>query len=269
MEVTEATQKMPLTDLSREFRVLSSLAYFGWLDSQQLQALCFPDSTMSTVRTTLHYFEEAGWVHHVRWCIGPPDGGHIWATRSKGIQMIERSVSIVPHPVSDLARPTTAIEREEWRVQLAIRTLVTRLVLRARQQPLLASLALTLPPTTWQAALADPGLEPDAVLSIGPDGRRRQQSTWLPWVPSAPLAASSVAFAIYGDRSTPDEHLPSLVRSLACAQHATPYVIVVVLNSEARLAVAQNTVNEIHAARSAHVTTWQRAQDCISHCVRQ
>ncbi len=55
--------------LQRDIAVLSALAHLGWLTTEQVHALCFPGAMVSTVRTTLRYFREAGWVYAARWRI--------------------------------------------------------------------------------------------------------------------------------------------------------------------------------------------------------
>ena len=48
------------TATQRDIAVLSALAQLGWLTTEQVHALCFLGTMVSTVRTTLRYFREAG-----------------------------------------------------------------------------------------------------------------------------------------------------------------------------------------------------------------
>lgn len=254
----EDTEATPLT---RELSVLSSLSQFGWLTTQQLHALCFQGMAVSTVRTTLHYFEEANWVHHVRWRIGAPDGGHIWAIQLKGIRTLQQYLPAVPRIVCDLSRPTCALEQEEWRVQLAIRNFMTRFVLETRQRPLVAVASVALPTTTWQHALATPRIQPDFSLSLAWDPAVVQSSIWLPWTDPASADAESVRalparFALYCDRTARASHLAWLIRTVTAETTGELQLPIVVLRSEDRRAAAQEALCQIDPQPVCHVVTW-------------
>ena len=251
------------TELARDLGVLSSLVHFGWLNTQQLQALCFPGAALATVRTTLHAFEEANWIQHVRWRIGPPDGGYIWAVRRKGIRILTQYFPIVPQIVTDLARPSSALEQEEWRVQLLIRTFVTRFVVEARRHPLLAACTVTLPPQTWQPDVAGPHLEPGARLAIVWDPPTRHEPSWLPWTSIAPLIGRPTQYALYCDRQVPAEQLKWLVAGWVERARVEQHIPVLLLNNAERYCLAIAALAPLRAEQPMRLTTWPDLQHSI------
>jgi len=256
MIVMEAAQETVPAALAREVSVLSSLAHCGWLNTQQLQALCFHGFAISTVRTTLRYFEEAGWVHHVRWRVGSPDGGHIWAILPKGVRVLERYLPVTPQLMQDLSRPSSALEQEEWRVQLAVRSFVTRFVLEARHQPLLATASVTLPTNTRRSELDCPRIEPDVSLFIEWERQTTQSSNWLPWTSPPSACGRPTQYALYCDRTVALSYLPWLIRTWTASVTTEPRIIVLLLNSEDRQVAARNVLNELDSKAPLRVAIW-------------
>src|SRR3712207_6058476 len=134
--------------LKRDVATLSTLAHLHCGTVQHLHALCFPHHARATVRVSLHYLAAAGFVAQSTWQTkrvsrmrGPEtreEGGQVWTLTPKGHALLQQYVPDVP-PLAwiDLARPSTALEHEEWRVRLDVRTLLIRLVLEARSAALL------------------------------------------------------------------------------------------------------------------------------------
>lgn len=258
-----------VTSLGRELSVLSSLSQFGWLTTQQLHALCFQGMAVSTARTTLHYFEEANWVYHVRWRIGGPECGHIWAIQLRGIRTLEQYLPTARQIVSDLSRPTSALEKEEWRVQLAVRNFMTRLVLEARQRPLVAAASFAVPGNSWQHALVAPLIQPDLTLSLAWEQAVVQSSTWLPWIDTVDADAEAARvlpahFALYCDRTASASHLSWLMRTVATESIGKPAMPVVVLRNEDRRAAAQDALYQIASPPVCRIVTWAELEQGLS-----
>ncbi len=263
---TEAVEETEVTPLTRELNVLSSLAHFGWLNTQHLHALCFHGMAVATVRTTLRYFEEAGWVRHVRWRLGSPDGGHVWAIQFKGIRLLEQYLPVVPQIVSDLSRPTSALEQEEWRIQVTVRNFVTRFVLEARQRPLIATASLSVPSRTWQHALAAPRITPDAILSLVWERPKIQLSSWLPWTDSAPPGGRPTQFALYCDRTATISHLSWFIHTVTADVQDKPRIAVLVLGSAERQAAAQDTMRQLGRQPACRIATWAELEHGLFSC---
>ena len=137
----------PHTDdtLRRDIAILSTLAHLHCATVLQLHALCFPYQTLATARITLYYLAEANFGIRTCWRLKREtrERGQIWTLTAKGHDLLRRYVHDVPAlTFLDLARPSTSLEHEEWRVRLQVRTLVLRLLLEARRAPLLQCLAV-------------------------------------------------------------------------------------------------------------------------------
>ncbi len=179
----------PHTDdtLRRDIAILSTLAHLHCATVLQLHALCFPYQTLATARITLYYLAEANFVIRTCWSLKREtrERGQIWTLTAKGHDLLRRYVHDVPAlTFLDLARPSTSLQHEEWRVRLQVRTLVLRLLLEARRAPLLQCLDVLLPttanwPTSWGGA---PQVEPDALISIVWQPGTRKGGEWLPWL---------------------------------------------------------------------------------------
>lgn len=165
--------------LSLDLATLTALAHTGWLSTSQLHALCFPNASINTVRSTLKHLAQTGCVAPIRWRCSVPDGGQPWFITPLGIEVLTRyravQQTIVIH---DVQRPGSALQQVEWQTQLAVRDVIVQMVMTARATPWLAALETQLPPwpPTWPAPLAA-----DAKLAIVWDEAEQQSSHWLPW----------------------------------------------------------------------------------------
>src|SRR3954453_2462005 len=122
--------------LKRDGAILSTLAHFQCATVHQLHPLCFPSHTLATARITLYYLAEAHFIARSNWRLKREshERGQVWTLTAKGHALLQRYVQHTP-PLThiDLARPSSAIEHEEWRVRIQIRTLLVRLLLEARR----------------------------------------------------------------------------------------------------------------------------------------
>ncbi len=195
---------IPTTTLPREVAVLQTLAYVGWLTTEQMHALCFPSSVVATVRTVLRALEDAHWIYHVRWRIKAATKSHIWAITPVGFQVATHyGTTGASYYSADLGRPSTALEHTEWHIRLAVRTLVTRLVLEGRRAALLAQFSVLFPDFRSASFLGDTaGLPPDLVLAIVWSPNKTHAVTWLPWTANANYGAHTPAthYALFFDR---------------------------------------------------------------------
>ncbi len=229
--------------LQRDLAVMQTLAHVGWLTTDQVHALCFPHTMRATVCRTLRQFAAAGWVQSARWRVAAQPCGHVWALTRSGYQLMSR-YGVLPEPwgVYDLARPSTTIEKAEWRAHLAVRTLIVQLVVEARQTAALAAVApsLALQPTPslslWSA-------EPcaDAILTIAWSPAAVQPSRWLPWTGSAPVPGATTTYVVCMDR----EGRRLDAAWLQMVLHLDPTAIpIIILNSAERHVQAQQVVQQ-------------------------
>ncbi len=242
--------------LNNDLAVLHTLAHVGWLTTQQVQALCFPGYTIATVRLRLRYLQEAHWIEHVRWRVSPSGGGHIWSITRQGVGIAERYLPVpVPTLISDLGRPTTALEQNEWRIRLAIRNLVVRLILAARRLALLSSLELTLPPYAWPPELAVPTMQPDVELAINWHPPTVKTDTWLPWSDLPSGADQTTHYVIYVERSTGLSHATWLPKACTARTEQEAQIPVVVLQQADRYEHIQEQLCS-HDVDSIRLSTW-------------
>jgi hypothetical protein len=202
----EATWLSPEATLQRDLTILRTLVYLGWSTTEHMHALCFPCVGIATARMALRTLEDAGWIWHARWRIKTSSGSHIWTITTKGLQLLTcYGFRTTRSMQCSLGRPSTAFEHVEWRVGLAARTLITRLVLEARRTELLAHYNAVLS-TPWRGSPVDDGapLPPDVVLSIAWAPRIRHPSTWLPWITDVDhdVHTNMVQYALSFDRAS-------------------------------------------------------------------
>lgn len=165
--------------IDHDLATLCALAHTGWLTSSQIHRLCFPNQVVATVRLTLRYLAEAGWIKQLRWRVGRADGGRTWAITRRGVAMIGHYCDIKnPTILQDHRRPSSSLEQEEWHTQLRVRELVTALICSARQRALMSRFAVTLP--VWPPPPQRMSSH-DADLAVVWGLRKRQEATWLPW----------------------------------------------------------------------------------------
>jgi hypothetical protein len=234
--------------VTRELRVLRTLAHVGWLTTEQLHALCFPSDVMATVRTTLRQLEQAGWICHARWRIKSTSGSNVWGIGYKGPFILSRYGADVPPNLLNLTRPSTAMEHEEWFVCAQARLLLVRLVLNARCNSLLCHIDVRFADTNPARGSAGGGADqPDALLAIAWTPPVVHTSTWLPWLdpPQHADATRTVRYACFFARSVPlaaPASAPLLPQGFdACG---ADHVLVVVPRA------AQ--VEQVHAALAQH-----------------
>lgn len=235
------------TLVTREITVLRTLALVGWLTTEQLHVLCFPGDAMATVRLTLRYLEGAGWLRHARWRIKATSGSNVWCLGHKGPLILNRYGDGTPPRVVDLARPSTAIEHEEWFVRLQVRLLLVRLILEARQTVLLNDVNVTLSdvePSTH--GFASDAILPDVMFTAFWTPQVMHAFDWLPWlhVNNVRCDTEPTRYALYFDRTA---HLANPV-------------------------YARSPYKRLHAATSDHAiivvpcaADVERVQQCIPH----
>ena len=253
----------PDTDdtLRRDIAILSTLAHLHCATVLQLHALCFPYQTLATARITLHYLAEANFVIRTCWRLKREtrERGQVWTLTAKGHDLLRRYVHDVPAlTFLDLARPSTSLEHEEWRVRLQVRTLVLRLLLEARRAPLLQCLDVLLPttanwPTSWGGA---PQVEPDALISIVWQPGTRKGGEWLPWLDVGILPTTPIRYPIFVQRThsqaIPTESLPTWAAMYSELQH----IPVVVLRNEVGYTEATRQLTMLAPTSPIRLTTW-------------
>ena len=239
--------------LQRDVAILSTLAYLHCATAQQLHALCFPYHTIATTRTTLYYLAEAHFIARTPWRLKreSDERGQVWALAAKGHDLLQRYIPHLP-PLAriDLARPSTALEHEEWRVRLQVRTLLVRLLLAARQTPLLLAIEVQLPwNASWPTARGDVPLPgPDACVAITWHPAERKAADWLPWLEPSPTQATTILHPIYVERTHARTNLASMLPAWSQNwpdQHLLP---VVILQDEGRYAP---TLQQLHTLPQA------------------
>ncbi len=242
--------------LQGDLAVLQTLTHVGWLNTQQVQALCFAGYTMATVRTRLRYLEEAHWIEHVRWRVGQSGGGQFWNITRQGIGMAERYLPVrVPVLLPDLGRPSTALERAEWRIGVVTRNLIVRLILAARRMALLANLDLMLSPAAWPSELATPSHQPDVELVIQWHPPTVKSGTWLPWSDMPGEAGPATRYVIYVARCSEVSPLTLLMKACAARKEQSAHVPVVVLQEADRYGRIQEQLRTLDLG-GISLSTW-------------
>ncbi len=262
----------PLLDsgLQRDVAILSTLAHLHCATVVQLHALCFPYHTLATARITLHYLAEASFINRSSWRLKheSAERGQVWTLAARGHDLLQQYVPHIP-PLArlDLGRPSTAMEREEWRIRLQVRTLLLGLLLESRTTPLLHYLEIQLPGTTnWPAAWGNAAhLEPDALVSVVWHPAERQQGDWLPWLGAGPLPASAIHYPIFVERMHTQAELAELVPLWAAAGPAPQHMSVVILRNEDRYTATSKYLATLPLATPLRLATWAELDGGTTH----
>ncbi len=232
-----------------DLSVLATLAHINWLNTQQLQALCFPGYSLGTVRTRLRHLQKARWIEAVRWRVGEPQGGQFWTISRQGT-VIARRYFMLPATVSEVevVRPSTALEQQEWCAQAMLRTLIVRLILEARERALLSHLALDLRCEYIRPAMHNVSTKPDTEINIVWEPATMKGADWLPWLMSSQPPDHATRYAIYIDR--PAAATPFLwiaeERPLEVAERS---IAIFVLHSDERHAAFQQRLQGLPVSR--------------------
>ncbi len=254
------------TRLTRDVAVLSTLAHVAWLTTDQLHALCFPETKLATVRTALRYYEEAGWLRRARWGISGCPKHHVWTITTKGNTIVARYTPIHVQPqFVDLSRPSTALEQDEHRVQMVVRTFLVRLILEARARPCLAQLSVTLKGgTPAHSGVPFAAIAPDAMLSVVWEPARRQAAIWLPWRDGAQHTDHLMHYPLYVDRAVhPDQHAVMFAeRDAPSATH--PCIPLLICDHDDRLRAVQHTLQARMPQQAVRMSTWTRLERGIT-----
>lgn len=255
--------------LKRDIAVLSTLAHVHYGTIQQLHALCFPNYALATTRMSLHYLEAAGLVTHSTWRLrrgryiaGPEIGcerGQVWILTARGWYLLQQYTTNVPPFMSvDLARPSTAIEHEEWRVRLDVRFLLMRLVLEARDRALLNDVEIILPggagwPEGWQYASCP---QPDALISVLWSPTVCQPYDWLPWIAPRTGLTNQIHYPIYLERNLSKRSITEVVCAWSQISTEHPFIPTVILNTEERLVSTYQRAVALPNPPFLRLTTW-------------
>ncbi len=258
--------------LKRDVAILSTLAHLHCATFSQLHALCFPFHTLGTARLTLRYLAEANFIARSTWRLKyeRDERGQVWVLSAKGIDVLQRYAPHVP-PLAriDLGRPSTAVEYEEWRIRLQVRTLLIRLLLEARQTPLLHALEIRLPwsaswPTAWgQVPLPDP----DACISVTWRPAERQGVDWLPWLDPGPAHQHTIHHPIYLERAYAQTNLLDLVPAPSQCRPNEQVVPLLVLRDEARRLPILEHVQALPEAPAMRLATWAALDEGLTHAL--
>ncbi len=235
--------------LKRDIAVLTALAQLHCATVHQLHALCFPYHTVATARLTLYYLAEAHFISRSNWRLRreSQERGQVWTLTAKGHDLLQRYVPrISPLAHIDLARPSSAIEHEEWRVRIQIRTFLVRLLLEARRTAVLNCIQVQLPwDVSWPTPCGDaPQPEPDALLAVVWYPAKRQSATWLPWLEPDTEPSNAIQYPIYLERTYARTSLADLL-PLWAVNWPVPGSIPV--------AIFQN--DDLYVAASQHIAT--------------
>ena len=264
--------------LRRDVAVLSTLAHLHYGTIQQLHALCFPKYALATTRVSLHYLAAAGFVAHSTWrsrrgsyIPGPEmagERGQVWTLTAKGWHLLQQyAVTVPPLTPVDLARPSTALEHEEWRVRLDVRFLLVRLVLEARERALLNDVEIILPdgtgwPEAWQYAPCPP---PDALLSVRWSPVVCQPPDWLPWIGPVTVLTNQIRYPIYLERSLSRRSITEVVCAWSQASTTHPFIPIVILRTEDRLVSTYQHAEALPQSPPLRMTTWNALETGVLH----
>ena len=246
--------------LKRDVAILSTLAQFHCATVPQLHALCFPYHALATARTTLFYLAEAHFIARSTWRVRglSQERGQVWILTAKGHDLLQRYMPHLP-PLAriDLGRPSTALEHEEWRVRIWLRTLLARLLLEARHVPFLHCLEVQFPgsanwPTSW-GQLAQP--EPDALISVVWHPAERQATDWLPWLACQSLPDIAIRYPIFVERAYALMNVAELLPVRIAMSSLSLVIPIVILQDEARYTSASEHVSMLAPAHLVRITT--------------
>ncbi len=257
--------------LQRDVAILSTLAHLHYATIQQIHALCFPYRTVATARMTLHYLAEANFVAHSNWRVRrlvyyhgqgqvmSREHGQVWTLTAKGNDLLQRYVPRVP-PLAriDLARPCSAVEHEEWRVRLHVRTLLVRLLLEARATAVLNCVEVQLPwnaswPTAWGSV---PFPEPDALIAVVWQPAERLPADWLPWLAPGPTPSGAVRYPIYLERAHAQTNVSEALPTWAQLWPTPGHIPVLILQDEDRYASTCEQLASVHHTLPLRLSTW-------------
>ena len=256
--------------LKRDIAILSTLAHLHYATVQQIHALCFPYHTLATARMTLHYLAEANFVAHSSWRVRglSRELGQVWTLTAKGNGLLQRYVPHVP-PLAriDLARPGSALEHEEWRVRIHVRTLLVRLLLEARATDVLSCVEVQLPwnaswPTAWGLV---PQPEPDALIAVAWNPAERQPTDWLPWLAPTSVSTSAIRYPIYLERTYAQTNVAEALQTWAQLWPAPGHIPVVILQHEGRYAPTYQQLATLPLSPPLRLATWTALEAGITH----
>jgi len=221
-------QRLHTTDNPSTPHVLATLAHLGCATLSQIHALCFPQAFASTVRLALIGLVEAGLITHSHWRLSHGERCQVWTMTTKGLDRLRQDA---PHLATghapDLNRPSTSCEKDEWQVRIAVRTLLVRLIMEARQQPVCATASVTTSLLYPVPLMPTYPIQPDAQITIAWSSPIVQATDWLPWTtPAAPSEPGSTCYTLHVERHGHPTTLARWVEHcVSTAQDATPLLI--------------------------------------------
>ncbi len=242
--------------LRRELACLRLLTHLGCATLPQLQTACFPQAALSTVRYQLRRLCDAGWLTHSPWYLPRTnhERGQVWTITLRGRAFLNQYDPAPPFtgPL-DLGCPTTALERDEWRIRLAVRTFVIQLIHAARQHPFLAHLHVAAP-LSWPTPLVGVGpVVLEALLRIAWEPAVQQDAYWLPWPAAPDVAATTVTYRVFVDRGGPLDAL--VTRAERGAARATD-VLLLIADTPERLHALCALVHGATRRTPVRLTCW-------------
>ena len=255
--------------LTLDVAILSTLAHLHCATIAQLHALCFPAQSLATARLTLHYLADAHFVARSTWRLQPGsrargqggccERGQVWTLAARGSDLLQRYATHVP-PLAriDLARPSTALEHEEWRVRLDARTLVTRLLLEARTTAVFHHVAVQFPwtmrwPTAWGHA---PQPDPDLIVSVVWQPAAQHPADWLPWPAVEQVPGAAIHYPIYLERTQARTNIADLLAAWTARWPTPDHIPVVVFQDEDRYARVCQHLATLPVAPQLRLATW-------------
>jgi len=190
------------SDGAAELAVLHTLGHLCFATTEHLHALCFLGAASSTVRLRLAALRARGCIELTPWrlprvCL---ERGSLWTLTATGCAYLAAyGVEVDCLGERDLGVPSTALERDEWRVRMVARSLVVRLIVRARLRPTFADGRIRLR-SCWPTPYAPPPIDGDAELAIRWTPAAKHNASWLPWQSVTPLDGPVTRYVVHVDR---------------------------------------------------------------------
>lgn len=207
--------------------LLHTIGHLQFATIDHLHAICMPEETISRARLSLAALRAGGYVTATPWRLPRvcQERGSVWTLTPGGrTWLYGYGITVETLPTPELDVPSTPLERDEWRIRMAVRSLIVRLVVQARRVPTVADIRVQVY-ADWPTPYAPPRMEGDAQLDVVWTSPIVQPPDWLPWTASSTVHSGAARAFIYVDRPLPPDRVLHFALERASQADATAVVI--------------------------------------------